>query len=190
MLLQFVGICQQNTDGEFIFKTHLFLEKPNVVGIKGFDIKGTDLLSFFNRNIGLTFDTLQSFGFAGDYYFLSLSPKEGIKYNEAIMKSDSSFLLFVESACTNYVLAINRHNGRSYRLHGFRGNDFFSLFADINKEFESLNEQKISVKKFLKYYSVGSVDFNCLYSALKSGKYDKVKYPCLKSCEGQLAVIH
>jgi hypothetical protein len=190
LLSQMKSIGQQSTDGEFIFKTQLFLEKANVVNVRGFDTKGKDLLLFFSQKVKFKLDTLQSYGFAGTYYFLSLSIKEGIKYNDTIIKSDSSFFLFIENGCANYILAVNKYNGKSYRLKGFNGNDFYNLFADINKQFEKLNLKKINIKKFLKEYRVNSVDFNCLYAALKSGEYNKERYPCLKSCEVQQIVVH
>lgn len=184
------GLCQKKVDGEFIFKTQLFLEKTNVTNTKGFETKDKNLLLFFDRNIKLKLDTLQSYGFSDGYIFLSLPMKNGVMYNDTIIKSDSSFFLFIADNCSEYILVINKSNGKSYRLKGFSGNDFFNLFADINKQFERLNQRIITIKKFLKDYSVSSVDFGCLYSALKSGEYNKAKYPCLKGCEAENIIIH
>lgn len=190
LLLRFQGICQKGVDGDFIFKMQLFLEKANVVNIKGFEQKDQKLLSFFSNNIKLRLDTLQSYGFSGNYIFLGLSMKNGVMYNDTIMKSDSSFLLFIENDCSNYVLAVNKYSGKSYRLKGFNGNDFFNLFIDINKQLERLNQKKITIKAFLKNYTVTSIDFECLYNAFKFGRYDKEKYPCLKGCEVEPTTIH
>ena len=190
VFFQLHGNCQISTDAEFIFKTQLFLEKANVANAKGFESKDMELFIFFSRNINLRLDTLQSFGFSGNYFFFSLSMKKGVTYNGTTLKSDSSFLLFIGNDCSDYILAINKYTGKSYRLKGFGGNDFINLFFDINREFERLNEQKITIKRFLKDYHINSVDFGCLYNALKSGEYNKTKYPCLKGCEVMDTVIH
>lgn len=184
------GLCQKKVDGEFIFKTQLFLEKANVTNTKYFETKDKSLLLFFERNIKLKLDTLQSYGFSNNYVFLILPMKNGVMYNDTIIKSDSSFFLFIGDNCSDYILAINKSNGKSYRLKGFNGNDFFNLFADINKRFERLNQRTITVKKFLKEYTVSTVDFGCLYNALKSGEYNLLKYPCLKGCEAENIIIH
>jgi hypothetical protein len=184
------GLCQKKVDGEFIFKTQLFLEKANVTNTKAFETKDKGLLLFFDRNVKLKLDTLQSYGFSDDYVFLSLPMKNGIMYNDTIIKSDSSFFLFIADNCSDYVLAVSKSNGKSFRLKGFSGNDFFTLFIEINKRFERLNHRTITVKKFLKDYSVSSVDFLCLYSAVKSGEYNKAKYPCIKGCEVENIIIH
>lgn len=184
------GLCQKKIDGEFIFKTQLFLEKTNVTNTIGFETKDKGLLLFFDRNVKLKLDTLQAYGFSDDYVFLRLPVKNGIMYNDTAIKSDSSFFLLIADNCSDYILAINKSNGKSYCLKGFSGNDFFNLFGDINKRFERLNRRTITVKKFLKDYSVSSVDFGCLYGALKSGEYNKAKYPCLKGCEVENVIIH
>ena len=76
--------------------------------------------------------------------------KNGIISNDTIIKSDSSFFLFIADNCSDYILAVNKSSGKSYRLKGFSGNDFFNLFADVNKRFERLNQRTITFKKYLK----------------------------------------
>lgn len=165
LFLQVHGACQKSIDGDFIFKANLFLEKVNIINVKGFEQKNQDLLLFFNKNIILKLDPLQSIGFSDNYYFLSLSLKNGVKYNDTIIKTDSSFFLFIENDCVDYVLAINKYSGKSYRLKGFSGNDFFNLFLDLNRQFEKLGQRKISIDSFLKWYKINSVDLKCLYKA-------------------------
>lgn len=190
MFLFLNGYSQKSTDGEFMFKVQLFLEKANVLNVNGYDIKGEGLMSYFVDNITLKFDTLQSFGFTGAYVFLSLSLKSGLKLKDANLKSDSSLFLFVENDCTNYVLAVNQTNGKTYRLKGFSGNDFFSLYVDNNKQLYYSNKSGLTMKVFLRDYGVNGVDFRCLYGAVKSGEYNYVKYPCLKSCQVRNIEVH
>ena len=190
MLLEYKASCQKGTDIDFTFKTTLFLEKANVSNSKGFEVKNFELLSFFNRYITLNLDTVKSYGFPVNYLFLRLATKSAISYDKAILKSDSSFLLFIEDGCSEYVLAINTFNGKSYRLKGFNANDFISLFTDIRLDFERSSSEKINIKKFLKNYKVDFVDFECIHKALKSGTYDKRLYSCLNGCEVKPTVIH
>lgn len=54
VILFSVSIClsskaQSTVDGSFIFKTHLFLEKVNVINIKGFEAKGGGVVFFFHQ---------------------------------------------------------------------------------------------------------------------------------------------
>jgi len=181
--------AQTTVDGSFIFKTHLFLEKVNVVNIKG-GAKGGELFSFFIKNINLQLDTLHSIGFHENFLFLSLSPSNGVSYNYSNLKSDSSFFLFIDHDCSNYVLVVNKSNGMSYRLKGFRGNDFISLYSDIKEYNKKLNYKKLGIRKFTRDYYVDGVDFACLYSAVKSKGYDSKRYPCLKNCDAKTVVIH
>lgn len=190
LLINLQGFSQRKIDGEFIFKAQLFLEKTAVINAKGFETKGRDLFSYFDDNIKLKPDTLQSVGFNGGYIFLSLPVRNGIIFNEKAIRSDSAFFLLIPDNCINYILCINRFNGKSYRLKGFSGNDLFNLFADVNKEKELSNKPAITIKRFLRDFGIDSVDLACLYRALKHGSYDVSKYPCLKTCGVENLIIH
>ena len=134
LILPFYSFCQESIDGEFIFKTQLFLEKACITNTSGFKSKDKSLFTFFTENIKLKVDTLPSVGFPSGFIFLSLSPKNalnenaGIIYNDNITKTDSAVFLFIGSNCNNYVLCLNKYSGKSFRLKGFEGNYFFNLF--------------------------------------------------------------
>jgi hypothetical protein len=87
-----------------------------------------------------------------------------------------------------YVLCVNTISGRSYRLQGFYGNDFFSLLEDVKEEYQKSNGKRLSTKSFLKNYSVEGIDFKCIYKGLRSG--DVKDYPCLKSCSDFTIIVH
>lgn len=78
----------------------------------------------------------------------------------------------------------------SYRLKGFSGNDFISLYSDIKKYNKQLNYKKLGIRKFTRDYYVDGVDFACILSAVKSQGYNSKRYPCLKNCEAKTVVIH
>jgi hypothetical protein len=189
LLIIKVTYSQEKIDGEFVFKTQLFLEKKVVKGVSGFEGKSRHHLSFFLDKVDLTLDTLSSKGFDDRYLFLRLSTTGGINYKNDAIRSDSSFALLIESGCDEYVLALNKFNGKSYRLKGFQGNDFFSLFFDINRDLKRENKGSLSLKLYRKNSSVDLLDFDCLYTAFKSGEFNTEKYPCLKSCENAMSKV-
>ena len=82
----------------------------------------------------------------------------------------------------NFVIGYNKLNGILYRLKGFKQNEFHVLFSQLHYPFNvedtvDLQENLCSRKKFLKAYSIKSLDLACLYKSLKQ---NKIPTPCLR----------
>lgn len=192
------GYCQLNTDGEYLLKMWFFIEHENIKSPYStqFLVKDSSLFLLFERDINLRFDTLQSQGFNSDYIFLSVAflkndkePDDSILiYDNKTMYLD--YLSTPANNCDGYVLVINTVTGTSFRLGGFSGNDFLSLFQEIKEKYWETNNKHLSMKRFLKTYSIEGMDFNCIYKGLTSKKADEQKYSCLKHCKDYVIVIH
>jgi hypothetical protein len=66
---------QENTNGNYLFKMWLFIEKANVMTRTSneFPIKDSSLFNFFNNNIQIRSDKIESKVFPNDYIFLQIS---------------------------------------------------------------------------------------------------------------------
>jgi hypothetical protein len=119
-------------------------------------------------------------------YFCQFSnnkPHDGSIIINKDIKGDSASYFFIPNNCDVYVLCINKSTGMSYRLKGFRGNDFFSFMKDIKKGYYYLHKENLSDKDFLNKYIIEGLDFRCMYEGLKMSNPDVNKYPCLKVCD-------
>jgi hypothetical protein len=74
LLVSKIGLSQENTNGNYLFKVWLYIEKPNVTMRipDKFPIKDSSLFYFFSKNIGIRTDTIESKSFSSDYVFLSV----------------------------------------------------------------------------------------------------------------------
>jgi hypothetical protein len=191
------GFSQKNTDGNFLFKTWIYLEHINDGSRYNveFPVKDSAVFSLFVNNINLRLDTLKSDGFSDDYIFLAVnfkSQKERAEGKDSsLIYSKTKFLQYIviPTLCSRYVLCINKVTGFSYRIQGFSGNDFFNLLKDVKDEFSVRYKKQLKTKTFLKEYSAGDIDFKCIYKGLQSGQYDFKKYPCLYDCRGSNEII-
>lgn len=195
------SFSQQSVDGEFLFKTWFFLEKVNESNsYTKYHSKDSSLFEFFLKEVDLKIDTLVTSGFHIDYLFLSvcqfyndsLVNKNAIVYKGESQKNGYLYTGIPINHCEGYTLAINRVTGRSYRLKGFRGNDFLTLLGDIKMDHkERMKGNKFlkafRVDKFLKEYKVDGIDFICLYKALNSFK--KRNAACLSKCDNITVTI-
>lgn len=175
---------QIKTDPISIFKMQLFLDSKNVK-FKGLDtviIKNDSLYKTFNDVVVLKLDTLTIKGeynltksaFSPKYKFFQLkehSYKKELNENELQL-----YWIFGDKICS---IAINQETGKSYRLLGFNTNDFLSFLSDFREDYKEKQGEKLSVKQFLKDYTVDELDFKCLYKGLNSNEIDRKKYPCL-----------
>lgn len=198
VIFPLIILAQKNTDGIFLFKTWLYLEHQNDDSRYNieFPVKDSSVFSLFMNNITLRPDTLKSSGFAEDYIFLALNFKSQA---ERANSTDSSllydkktkFLIYigVPTLCNRYVLCVNKSTGLSYRLQGFIGNDFLNLLKDTKEGFYLHNKRLLKTKIFFKEYTVGDIDFGCIYKGLQSDQSDYKKYPCLYSCRGSNEII-
>jgi hypothetical protein len=135
------------------------------------EVVNKDLLNNF-LNVNLQIDTLENEGFT-HFDFYSISPlfdPNGIEYDR---------LPLVRANCDEYILAISRTDHQVYRLKGFFSNDFPALLRSM----EILNYGNISNRKrFVDWYFVDKLDFDCLFKAYMSNSIDANKYPCLHYC--------
>ncbi len=187
--------AQNTVDTKFIFKTWFFIEKENEFNSSTrIHAKDSLYLDFFLKEIDLNIDTLSSMNFSGDFIFLSvcqyyndsLVNKNAITYKRESQKYGYYYSGIPVNHCEGYALAINTETGRSYRLKGFRGNDFLTFLKDIkidhNKRMKGSKYLKpFRVRKFLKDSRIDGIDLTCLYRSLHSFK--KKSAACLSKCE-------
>ena len=191
--------AQQNTDGKFIFKTWLFIEHINNQSRfdTAYPVKDFNLFSQIIYNTDLKLDTLRSIRFPNCYTFLRLilSVNNSNSFYKPIIYTKEKgikeyFRISASSSCQQYVLCVNRLSGKSFRIQGFDGNDFFSLLNDLNFQLSFPQKaKKLTIKRFLRDFGVDGIDFNCIYKGLSSGECDYEKYPCLYNCNGSRKVI-
>jgi len=190
--------AQRNVDGNFLFKTWLYIEHENDSSVYStdFPVKDAAVFSLFMDNISLKLDTLKTNGFPDSYIFLAInfkSPEERSKGTDSSLRYDrkTKFLNYigVPALCNRYVLCVNKSTGLSYRLQGFTGNDFLNLLRDVRQGFYQRYKKQLKTKTFFKDYAAGQVDFECIYQGLQSGEVDPKKYPCLGDCRGQKEII-
>lgn len=186
ILSTFSLYSQSKTDTNDIFKMHLFLDKKNISrsDLNKKITKNDSLYDSFSRNSLLRINTLKLksnifFPSDGNFTFYVI---DNIEYKRGLSSDESWFLKIDLNADSKYIIAINESTGRSYRLAGFNGNDFLVFFSDISKAYKSYNFKELKISRFLKEYTVESIDFECLYKGLKNGIIDKEKFPCLKTC--------
>jgi hypothetical protein len=191
------AFSQQNTDGKFLFKMWFFVEHVNQHSRKedDFPVKDSSLFSLFEAAINIKCDTLKSNGFTSNYTFLSVAPlkNNSSRNDSALTYSKTTQLLYASvpvNNCEGYVLCVNTISGRSYRLQGFYGNDFFSFLQEVKEEYQKTFSKSLSTKSFLKNYYVEGMDFNCINKGLSSGEVYPKKYPCLKKCSDFIITIH
>lgn len=175
---------QIKTDVISVFKMQLFLDNKNVK-FKELDsmlIKNDSLYKAFSDVVVLKLDTLK---IKGEYNLTksALRPKYKFfklkehSYKKTLNEKELQlYWIFGDKICS---IAINQETGKSYRLLGFNTNDFLSFLADFREDYKEKQGEKLSVKQFLKYYTVDEVDFECLYKGLISNERDIKKYPCL-----------
>jgi hypothetical protein len=193
-----ITFCQLTTDGKFLFKMWFFIEHVNQQARmeNDFPMKDSTLFSMFNSTIDLKMDTLGKKGFDNNFIFLSVAKmKNNMLVNDSAItyNSKTKYLGYVSIPVYNcndlgYVLCVNSISGKSYRLQGFYGNDFFSLLQEIKEDYKKSNNKWLSTKSFLKNYGVDGIDFECIYKGLGSG--DAKDYPCLRSCSDFTITIH
>jgi hypothetical protein len=190
-------LAQKSTDTKFIFKTWLFLEQNNTSSryATQYPIKDSSLFNLFQSGLDIKFDTLKTKGFSDNYIFLSIPTVGGrsdIK-NKVITYTTPKLVEYINipvDNCEAYVLCINKFKGTSYRMKGFTGNDFLSLFKEIKNDYWESKKQTLSIKQFLKSNLVEGLDFECLYKGLTSGKADSKEFPCLQICSDITVTIH
>ena len=196
LLIQNIGYSQENTDGSYLFKIWLFIEKMNVVTLNSnsYPTKDSSLFNLFDKNIRILPDTIESKGFPDRYIFLSLGVKKTSVNNSnrgsKIIRGDSASYFFFPNECDEYIICIDKVSGLSYRLKGFRGNDFFSLMMEIKRQYRALYKENLDDKDFFSLYKVEGLDFRCIYEGLKSFNFQSDKYECLKPCEYHIRTIH
>jgi len=158
-----------------IFKMQLFLDSKNV-------IKNDSLYKAFSDVVDLKLDTLK---IKGEYNLTesALSPKYKFfqlkehSYKKKLNEKELQlYWIFGDKICS---IAINQETGKSYRLLGFNTSDFLSFLSDFREMYKDKQGEKLSVKQFLKNYTVSEIDFKCLYKGLNSNEIDMKKYPCL-----------
>jgi hypothetical protein len=175
----------ENVNAKDIFYMQLFLDKSMKKNASV--LKNDSLYRGYRGYMDFDLVCLETKNIEEEFQFYSLKwniyMDDGrirfINKNNMDIESDKmEFYDFSGSATTEYVLCINTKTGRSYRIYGFNGNDFFSLLRDYN---EIMNKRgRFSDKDFLKECWVDGIDFKCLYKALKDSKRDGYsRYPCL-----------
>ena len=188
--------AQKTSDVKFLFKTWLFLEHVNTESREAilFPVKDSALFSLWQNAIELKLDTLKKTGFSKDYIFVSISLKKldiPLKDFPIVYKQWKmiDYLDMPVDSCGAYVLCVNKRAGISYRLRGFRENDFLGLYRDIRGDFEGRTTKRLSIRRFLKQYTVNDLDFECLYEGLTSNKVNLKEFPCLQRCANDVVVI-
>lgn len=181
---------QDSTDQKFIFKMWFYIEHINqdLRTNKTFRVKDSSLFALYNNYLDFNFDTLKSEGFNKNYVFLAVVSYKNdslVKENAIIYKKSGnlSYLSIPINYCEGYVLCINKINGRSYRLKGFRGNDFLDFLTDVKEQYFIDNNMILSNKLFFKNYKTTNLDFECIYKGLTSGNQNKKNNSCLRSCK-------
>ena len=152
------------------------------------------MFQYFVENLDLKLDTLRN-TFPGHYLFLRLPTKntttnKSITYHTELSNTDTFWFGSVDDNCEEYIVGINLKTGSSYRLRGFKGNDIFSLYRDIQHVRKFLDEEPISFNKFSRKYEVEHLDIRCLYNAFKHRRTDASRYPCLHTCEPKMITVH
>jgi len=187
---------QDSTDGKFIFKMWFYIEHVNqeLRTVKNFPVKDSSLFSLYNNFLDLNFDTLKCEGFNKNYIFLAVVSYKNdslVKENAIIYKKSGnlSYLSIPINYCEGYVLCINKKSGRSYRLKGFIGNDFWDFLADVKEQYFTDNNMVLANKIFFKNYKTDSLDYECIYQGLISGNQDKKNNSCLRSCRNFIVGI-
>ena len=203
--LLFCGVAvsaQLKTDPQSIFKMFLFLNRSNV-SFRGMDkrvSKNDSLYKAFSEVTYLKLNKLkvlknrfekQTAVPEFDYYELKMydtAKKDytnNVTYKRTLTSNEGQFFGVYIGGCDEYIIAINRTTGDSYRLKGFNINDFLAFFVDFkevytNQSYTEKGEEHLNIRKFLKNYQIEDLDFECLYDGLTSKEIDRDKYPCLK----------
>lgn len=177
--------AQNKTDCDFIFKTWLFIEHLNQ-GNYGKDLysKDSSLFNNFQNQIILKMDTLKNWEFSNNYLFFKIDGKN-INYNK---RADLQLVSIQTENCDGYVLGVNIVNGRSFRLMGFNGNDFLTLFEDVADQFYKTESKRLSMRYFLRHFKVTGLDFKCIYDSLKSIPQKQVS--CSAKCSSYKVTIN
>ena len=175
ILSSFELFSQIKIDPISIFKMQLFLDSKNI-------IKNDSLYKAFSDVVDLKLDTLK---INGEYNLTksALSPKYKFfqlkehSYKKELNENELQlYWIFGDKICS---IAINQETGKSYRLLGFNTNDFLSFLSDFIEIYKEKQGEKLSIKDFLKNYTVSEIDFKCLYKGLNNKEIDINYYPCL-----------
>jgi len=179
---------QDKIEIESIFKMQLYLDPSIYIYSSKNDslYKNDHFYGDFSKNTVIKFDTLKSNNIDEKFKFFLLK-LDIIQFNtttENLEKSDIEWGVF--SGLTSYfILGVNIESKQSYRLFGFKGNDFLNFMSDYREYHNSSNlREYMSDKQFLKECAVEKIDFNCLYKGLHDKNWNRNKYPdkypCLK----------
>ena len=168
-------------DFEFIFKSEIYFDMK---GSLEQGVKNDSSFILFDRIVDVTLNKIKSDGFSENFIFLSLDLYdlkenrflENIIYCKDYAYDEDKFVISINKYVERYILCINKSTGKSYRLYGFNGNDFFSFYRDIQDEYYFNNGKKMKYRYFLKFYKVEKIDFNCLYKSLIKAEFTS---PCL-----------
>jgi hypothetical protein len=188
--------AQLKTDAQSVFKMLLFLDKKNI-SFRGMDStasKNDSLYRAFSEAVYLKLDKLKptknSFeyeltGQGYNFYELRLYDQakkkfsNNVVYKRTLSSNEGQFFGVVAGGSDSYIIAINQSTGVSYRLKGFRINDFLAFLADFKEDYSEQSGKKPNTKTFLNNYQIEDLDFECLYNGLTDSKMDRKKYPCL-----------
>lgn len=172
--------AQTQSDPAALFKMMVFLDNDNsrFPQMDTTVIKGDSLYSAFSEVYVFALDSLSAPNF-GDYKFYKLNMDETITTRK-LKRYEAQYIGIISNPSSYYVLAVNSITGLSYRLKGFRANDFFTFLYDFKESLKNQTHEKLSDTKFLKQYKVEGLDFECLYKGLKAKEFDSDKYHCLR----------
>ncbi len=160
---------------ENIFKLNLFIEEAFEIEKNG--IISPPTLSDLD-DISFKIDTVIS----SSHIFIS-SISDIILFKTNLInkvKEDKFTLLFQGGNCLKYYIALDKTNGKFFRLYGFKTNDFLNLLRELRNKSGHKNEKAL-INDFSQTYGE-DLDFNCIYNGLRSKSYDECTYPCLKVC--------
>jgi hypothetical protein len=182
--------AQKSTDVKDIFKMWLFMDRMNVSNDRDSLQVSKNYLLFkiFQETVDLKLDTLKSELLREmGYEFYSIRLDTSILWKDMPKRLERYLLLFTGTFNT-FVLAVHPSLGKSYRLVGFNGNDFFNFLSDV-KSGNSFYPYPISQSDFFKSCKVDGVDFKCLYKGLSAKQVDKILFPCLNRVSDPI-IIH
>ncbi|MBN2820071.1 MAG: hypothetical protein JXP36_13930 [Bacteroidales bacterium] len=173
-------------DVEYLFKISILLDNCSTSEKDDFPIKDNRLFEAYNKSHTLVLDTLEV-SLTGDFYpnykykpfkFYKVDIMDDIVNEKDYAKIGGP----VAGMNTIYIICVNHATGSVYRLSGFNGNDFKNLLIDLDEVYFKSNKKRISKSSFVKNFHVETIDFKCLYQALKANSRNWKKYRCLYRC--------
>ena len=181
-------------DYEHIFKNWIYIEKKSNVlidkdNLKTLTVKNDSIYDLFITNIELKISDKKN-NLPNNFVVKQLIIDEkNIKNNSELTPYTLSTRSFSYTYQCQGALALifDLKTGISYRIMGFNGNDTLSFIQDLRKYLREIQDENYSEKKITNTFFIEGVDMKCILKGLKSkNEKDTNRFPCLKSCLGEL----